>query len=155
MSTVHADAQKPERAVIFVKGAPDVLLARCCAERIGEDARLLTDDRRREIQACIDQLAGEALRTLGVAFRACPRDQVGDSAISEALERDFVFLGLIGIDGSAAAGSEGSRRPRAPRGVHLAAADDGAVGRFEHEVRLAAARRPALEPLLQRRIDAH
>ncbi|MFN4294975.1 MAG: cation-translocating P-type ATPase, partial [Thermoflexales bacterium] len=97
MSTVHADAHKPERAVIFVKGAPDVLLTRCCAERIGEDARPLTDDRRREIQACIDRLSGEALRTLGVAFRTCPRDQVGDGAIGEALERDFVFLGLIGM----------------------------------------------------------
>ncbi|BCX04041.1 MAG: haloacid dehalogenase [Candidatus Roseilinea sp.] len=97
MSTVHADAQKPERAVIFAKGAPDVLLARCCAERVGEVVRPLTDERRREIQACIDQLAGEALRTLGVAFRTQPRDQVWDGAISEAIERDFVFLGLIGI----------------------------------------------------------
>ncbi|GIV85330.1 MAG: haloacid dehalogenase [Candidatus Roseilinea sp.] len=97
MSTVHADAQKPERAVIFAKGAPDVLLARCCAERVGEAARPLTDERRREIQACIDQLAGEALRTLGVAFRTRPRDQIGDGVIGEEIERDFVFLGLIGM----------------------------------------------------------
>ncbi|RMG64989.1 MAG: cation-translocating P-type ATPase [Chloroflexi bacterium] len=97
MSTVHADAQKPERAVIFAKGAPDVLLARCCAERVGEATRPLTDERRREIQACIDQLAGEALRTLGVAFRTWPRDQIGDGVIGEEIERDFVFLGLIGM----------------------------------------------------------
>ncbi|MCS7056600.1 MAG: cation-translocating P-type ATPase [Thermoflexales bacterium] len=97
MSTMHADAHKPERVVIFAKGAPDVLLARCCAERVGEEVRPLSDARRSEIQASIDRLAGQALRTLGVAFRTRPRDHVRDGAIGEEMERDLVFLGLIGM----------------------------------------------------------
>ena len=32
MSTVHEDAEKPERRILFVKGAPDVLLPRCSHE---------------------------------------------------------------------------------------------------------------------------
>lgn len=97
MSTVHSDAQKPERVIIFAKGAPDVLLARCSAERVGEGVRALTDVRRREIQAAIDQLAGEALRTLGVAFRTQPREWMADGVLPDDLERDLVFLGLIGM----------------------------------------------------------
>ncbi|MCL6509266.1 MAG: cation-translocating P-type ATPase [Anaerolineae bacterium] len=97
MSTVHTDTKKPERVVIFAKGAPDVLLARCCSERVGDTVRPLTDRRREEILACVDRLASEALRTLGVAFRTEQRDRAWDGAIGEDIEHDFVFLGLIGM----------------------------------------------------------
>ncbi|MCL5996447.1 MAG: HAD-IC family P-type ATPase, partial [Chloroflexi bacterium] len=125
MSTVHADAEKPERVVVYAKGAPDVLLARCSHERLGEDVRPLTPQRRTEIQAAIDQLASEALRTLGIVFRTLPKDEVpvtggatdgrpeASQNLNEAdLERDFVFLGLVGmID---------PPRPEARESVHKA-----------------------------------
>ena len=63
----------------MTKGAPDVLLARCAHERVGDAERPLTAARRAEIHAEIDRLAGEALRTLGLASarclpaRRCPR----------------------------------------------------------------------------------
>jgi Ca2+-transporting ATPase len=98
MSTVHGDAKRP-RVLIFAKGAPDVLLARCSHERVGEDALALTDIRRAAILSQIEQLASEALRTLGVAYRTEAR--TGGTAIldglDESIERDFVFLGLIGM----------------------------------------------------------
>jgi Ca2+-transporting ATPase len=74
MSTVHRDAERTERLLALTKGAPDVLLARCSHELVGETARLLTAQRRAEILGTNEDLAGQALRTLGVAFRSLPEE---------------------------------------------------------------------------------
>ena len=97
MSTVHTDAERLERMVALTKGAADVLLSRCSHELVGEEARPLTPERRAEIMACNDELAGEALRTLGVAFRSVPKTAHDGGGFDEAVERDLVFLGLIGM----------------------------------------------------------
>jgi Ca2+-transporting ATPase len=96
MSTVHSDAEKPERLAAFAKGAPDVLLPRCSHEIVGDEARLLSDERREEILASNETLAGEALRTLGVAFRSLPPEEL-DGEVDDRIERDLVFLGLVGM----------------------------------------------------------
>jgi Ca2+-transporting ATPase len=97
MSTLHADAEMPERRLVFTKGAPDVLLARCSGELVGEETHPLSDDRRRRILAANDGLAGGALRTLAVAFRRLAADTVPQDAVDERVERDLVFAGLIGM----------------------------------------------------------
>jgi Ca2+-transporting ATPase len=97
MSTVHTDAERRERLVALTKGAADVLLARCSHELCGEEARPLTPERRAEILACNDALASEALRTLGVAFRSLTQTADDGGGFDEAVERDLVFLGLIGM----------------------------------------------------------
>jgi Ca2+-transporting ATPase len=94
MSTVHSDTDRTERLLALTKGAPDVLLARCSHELVGEEARPLTARRRAEILASNEDLAGQALRTLGVAFRSLPKDA---SDFDEDVEEDLVFLGLIGM----------------------------------------------------------
>ena len=94
MSTVHRHTEQQDRAVVFTKGAPDVLLARCTSEAVDDGRRPLTDDRRAEILRVNEALAGEALRTLGVAARyleGAPADA------GEQLEQDLVFAGLIGM----------------------------------------------------------
>jgi len=96
MSTVHSDAERPYLLLAFTKGAPDILLARCSHELVAEAARQLTDTRRAEILAKNEALAGEALRTLGVAFRSL-RKQSGNNDFDERVEHDLVFLGLIGM----------------------------------------------------------
>jgi P-type Ca2+ transporter type 2C len=96
MSTVHSDAEKPERLAAFAKGAPDVLLPRCSHEIVGDEARLLSDERHEEILASNETLAGEALRTLGVAFRSLPPEEL-DREVDDRIERDLVFLGLVGM----------------------------------------------------------
>jgi len=96
MSTVHRDAEKPERLAAFAKGAPDVLLPRCSHEIFGDEARPLTDERREEIRAINETLAGEALRTLGVAFRSLTPEEL-DGEVDDHIERDLVFLGLVGM----------------------------------------------------------
>src|SRR5207249_4697553 len=74
MSTVHREAGGEGRLVVFTKGAPDVLLARCSCEVVGEDRRALTTERRAEIIRANESLADEALRTLGVAGNWLPSD---------------------------------------------------------------------------------
>ncbi|HEY0868501.1 MAG TPA: cation-translocating P-type ATPase, partial [Fimbriimonas sp.] len=97
MSTVHADTQHEENFLSLTKGAPDVLLARCDCELVGEETVPLTPERRREIVSNNDQLAGEALRTLGVAFRRLPAESFAEEEVDESLEQDLVVLGLIGM----------------------------------------------------------
>ena len=97
MSTVHSDAQKQERVLALTKGAPDVLIARCTDELVGERTRPLTGQRRTEILQFNEGLAGEALRTLGVAFHSLPKDGFGRDDAGERIEQDLVFIGLIGM----------------------------------------------------------
>ncbi len=97
MTTVHTDAERADRLIAVTKGAPDVLLAHCTHELVGEDAVALTQARRAAIMASNDDLAAEALRTLGVAFRSLPAATAEGAAFDETVERDLVFIGLIGM----------------------------------------------------------
>jgi Ca2+-transporting ATPase len=97
MSTIHSDAERQERLIVFTKGAPDVLLARCTHELAGSEARPLSAPRRAEILAANEALAREALRTLGVAYRSLPAAGFDADEADERLEHDLVFAGLIGM----------------------------------------------------------
>ncbi|MCG3142204.1 MAG: Calcium-transporting ATPase [Anaerolineae bacterium] len=96
MSAVFTDATNEERIAVASKGAPDILLARCAAERVGDLECALTLERRRELQSGIDALAHEALRTLGVAYRYLDRNTV-TGAITEEQEAELVWLGAVGM----------------------------------------------------------
>jgi Ca2+-transporting ATPase len=97
MTTIHTDAERRERLLVFTKGAPDVLLTRCSHELAGEETRLLTAARRAEILKSNEELAGEALRTLGVAFCSLLADAFEADEVDEHVEHDLVFAGLIGM----------------------------------------------------------
>jgi len=97
MSTIHSDAEREERLLAFTKGAPDVLLARCTKELVGEELRPLDPERRSAISSTNEALAGEALRTLAVAFRSLPRDAFTQEEVDERVEENLVFMGLIGM----------------------------------------------------------
>jgi P-type Ca2+ transporter type 2C len=99
MSTLHRDATKAHAGIVFTKGAPDVLLARCAFEVVADGRRSLTDARRAEILRANEELAGEALRTLGVAGRWLEVDALAEHAAhpDERVEQALVFAGLIGM----------------------------------------------------------
>jgi Ca2+-transporting ATPase len=97
MTTIHTDAERQECLLVFTKGAPDVLLARCRHELVGEEARPLTDERRAAIAKTNDALAHEALRTLGVAFRPLPSREREEGELDQRVEQDLTFAGLIGM----------------------------------------------------------
>ena len=64
----------------------------------GDGRRALTEARRAEILATNDALAGEALRTLGVAGRVLPPEMAGATGShDDRLEQEMVFAGLIGM----------------------------------------------------------
>ncbi len=97
MSTVHHDTDRGGGLRAFTKGAPDVLLAHCSHELVGDGTRGLTNERRGEILRANDALAGEAMRTLGVAFRSLSGKEASREGFGEEIEHDLVFLGLVGI----------------------------------------------------------
>jgi P-type Ca2+ transporter type 2C len=113
MSTIHSDAEHRERVIEFTKGAPDVLLARCTEQQVGEETRPLDEARRSEIATSNDALAGDALRTLAVAYRSLPADAFVAEDADDRLEANLVFLGLIGmIDPPRAEAKEAVARTR-------------------------------------------
>src|SRR6185437_12082850 len=76
---------------------PDVLLAHCSHELLALEIVLLTEKRRTEIMKATEELAAQALRTLGLAYRTFPKDAQEASSAYERMERDLVFAGLIGM----------------------------------------------------------
>ena len=96
MSTLQTDHARGDEVAVVTKGAPDVLLSRCSAERVGGETRPLTDDRRGRILTALDRLADHAMRPLAVAYRPLPS---GEALPQDewAAERDLVYLGMVGI----------------------------------------------------------
>jgi P-type Ca2+ transporter type 2C len=95
MSTVHADARRPDERRVFTKGAPDVLLARCSGERKGDEVVPLSPERRAAILASVEDLAMRAMRTLAVAERRIPAEAY--TGPGEHLEDELTFLGVVGM----------------------------------------------------------
>jgi P-type Ca2+ transporter type 2C len=95
MSTLQVDSAGELGLAVVTKGAPDVLLARCTEERLRGEVRPLSEGRRREILATVDRLADRALRTLAVAYRPLPAE--ARPPADESVERELVYLGLVGI----------------------------------------------------------
>jgi P-type Ca2+ transporter type 2C len=99
MSTIHRASEPEHAGIVFTKGAPDVLLSRCEFEVLADGRRPLTAERRTEILRINEALAGDALRTLGVAGRWLDaNDLAAHTASPDArIEQGLVFAGLIGM----------------------------------------------------------
>ena len=104
MTTVHRMAVEPDETdapwrdapyVAFCKGAVDVLLDLSGQVWAGNEAIAMTDENRRRIVEANNRLAQDGQRVLGVTFR--PLDQEPDATDEAGLERDMVFIGLIGM----------------------------------------------------------
>ncbi|MDR3411124.1 MAG: cation-translocating P-type ATPase [Formivibrio sp.] len=96
MSIALKDKQNESMIGLAAKGAPDVLLACCTHEQVDDEIRLLTAESRAGWLAVIDDLAREALRTLGVAYRLMPHEAL-EAGLSDAHEEEMVFLGVLGM----------------------------------------------------------
>ena len=105
MSTIHgvdrAHAQAAvqgfsyPQVVAFVKGAPDVILDLCNETLDAGQAVGLTKESRAAILEHNRDMAGNALRVLAVAYR--PLQEIPDSVTPETVEKDLVFVGLLGM----------------------------------------------------------
>lgn len=85
-----------EWEIAAIKGAPDVILDLCTHYQKMDDQTVpMTDELREGVLEANASLARAALRVLAVAFRV-ERD-VPDEATPEAVEHDFIFVGLAGM----------------------------------------------------------
>ena len=93
MSTVHA-APDAGRRIVYVKGAPERVLAGCDRILVGGEVRPLDEYTRKQILFRNQEMATRALRVLGLATKEIPP---GAEVNVETLERGLVFLGLVGM----------------------------------------------------------
>jgi magnesium-transporting ATPase (P-type) len=99
MSTIERDHEHAGQIVVITKGAPEVVLRHCSRLRMGLEVVALDDVRRAKVQADVNTLTDDALRTLAVAYRpldAAESANIAGSA-AEALERDLIYVGTAGI----------------------------------------------------------
>jgi calcium-translocating P-type ATPase len=108
MSTVQLDHERGDAPVLITKGAPDVVLERCTRYRRGMETLPLDASTRARALADVEDLSGQAMRTIGVAYRPLDEGDLGiDTAHlrsgqvsadeAEALERDLVWVGTVGM----------------------------------------------------------
>ncbi len=93
------DNKMKDWEVIAVKGAPDIVLGLCSHYQTMDDkSKPLTEELRQRILAANDEMTKDALRVLGVAYRIVKEvPETADGLKPEELEKDLVFVGLLGM----------------------------------------------------------
>jgi Ca2+-transporting ATPase len=93
MSTIHRTPEGKYEA--YVKGAPDIMVGLCEYVHVDGQDYPMTDERRERILEVNHELASNALRVLGVAYR--PLDGMPEKVSADEIEHDLVFCGLAGM----------------------------------------------------------
>ena len=95
-SSPFYDGHEKDWFAITVKGAPDLVLDSCVAyQRMDDSIAPLDEAQRMRILAANDAMTQDALRVLGVAYKVST--EVPETLDPETLEKDLVFVGLIGM----------------------------------------------------------
>ena len=113
MSTIEIDHEHDDQRIIVSKGAPGVLLQRCTHARRGLAVVALDDALRARVNADVERLSAEALRTLSVAYRPLRAGELADldgegiapgrglddpdGIAGTGWEHELTFLGTVGI----------------------------------------------------------
>ncbi|WP_026731280.1 cation-translocating P-type ATPase [Fischerella sp. PCC 9605] len=84
-----------EGYLMFTKGSPELILARCTQIYVGNAAAPLTQEQRDDILAENDRMASNGLRVLGFAYK--PLREVPPEGSDETYEQELVWLGLVGM----------------------------------------------------------
>ena len=98
ISPFYDDNQR-KSYVITEKGAPDIVLQQCTHYQNRKDETVPLDhEQRRRILAANDAMTADALRVLGVAYRVTrDLDDDFDGVMEDDLEKEMIFVGLIGM----------------------------------------------------------
>lgn len=94
MSTYHND-YIPGKVVSFTKGAPDVVIKRCTKIALNGEVIEFTDELKKRVLSVNSQFAKSALRVLSAAYKVW--DAVPSNNVSEVVETEMIFLGLVGM----------------------------------------------------------
>ncbi|MBI2863872.1 MAG: cation-transporting P-type ATPase [Chloroflexi bacterium] len=92
MATIH---REDGELIAYVKGAPKEVLAVCSHILLRGQVQPLTDALRETVVEKNDDFALSALRVLGLAYRRLPEGT--DFHSVEQVERDLIFVGLVGM----------------------------------------------------------
>ena len=92
MSTVNKDGAQ---YFVAVKGAPDMLLKRVTQIEHNGQVEPITAEQKQSILAQNKQMAQQALRVLGLAYKKV--DQLYDDPTTDNVEQDLIFAGLVGM----------------------------------------------------------
>lgn len=92
---VLKDRVRQEQYLMFTKGSPELILARCNEIDNGKHSIPLTDDIRKVILAQNDNMASNGLRVLGFAYK--PLTEIPPENSDETSEQGLVWLGLVGM----------------------------------------------------------
>ena len=87
-------AKENGKSIAYVKGAPEVLLARSSYYFDGEKVQPLDEKHKKAFEEAYSQLAGNGLRTLALAKRTLPD---GIKPDADDVEKNLVLLGMVGI----------------------------------------------------------
>ncbi|GAA0485818.1 ATPase [Paractinoplanes deccanensis] len=95
MATFHRiELDGTEHVIELVKGAPDVVLARCSRSGKAVGPQEPIEDVRRELAAANEKMAADGLRVLAFAARLVDGEPLDDPM---ALTTGLVFVGMVGI----------------------------------------------------------
>ncbi len=83
----------PQGRMLFVKGAPDIILQRSSSMLMHGKTLAMDDAHKKQILSTNDQLARQALRVLAVAYRPLDPHQ----QYEESLEQELVFVGMLAM----------------------------------------------------------
>ncbi len=92
MTTQHRT--NADKTLVFMKGAPETVLAHCDRVAYGDDVEKLDEPKRAVILAHNEGMAGDALRVLALAYRELDGQLVGND---DQVESEMIFLGLVGM----------------------------------------------------------
>ena len=122
MATFHRfTADGVERVIELVKGAPDVVLARCChvgGPLSGSQAPI--EEAGADIQAANERMGRKGLRVLAFAARLIPADEVATVTTDPmSLTHDLSFVGMAGIIDPLRAEAKGAVRTALGAGIDV------------------------------------
>ena len=84
-----------EKYIVYTKGGIDELLNRCVAYEINGEVKNDLDVYSNKIKQENEQMAKEALRVLGCAYKEI--DHVPNKQEMEEIEKDLIFIGMVGM----------------------------------------------------------
>ncbi|MEU9124771.1 cation-translocating P-type ATPase [Streptomyces sp. NPDC048506] len=111
-----------DTAVLAVKGAPEVVLARCTrvqgTDHGGREGQPLTGPRRSAAEQTVGRLAAQGLRVLAVAERTAPDTSVLRGRIAEQVG-ELTLLGFVGIADTPRSGADDTVQRLGESGIRV------------------------------------
>lgn len=79
--------------MVFLKGAPEVVLEICDYMYMDDNSEELTEERIKELKETNRKLAEDSFRILGLAYK----EAADDDSLEDQIEEGMVFLGFVGM----------------------------------------------------------